>query len=95
MHVLKQLAVSGKISTPFSRIKASISFFSTPYNTNKLKESLVKKTKTDDIDALVIAQFFRTGEYVQNKTAEEDIQVLRELTNLRYEFIKDRNDLHI
>jgi len=64
-----------------------------PYYTNKFREALAKKAKTDDIDALVIAQLLRTGEYVQSQVAEEDIQALRELTNLRYEFVKERKNL--
>lgn len=64
-----------------------------PYNTNKFREALSKKAKTDDIDALVIAQLLRTGEYVQSQVAEENIQGLRELTNLRYEFVKERKNL--
>jgi len=64
-----------------------------PYHTNKFREALAKKAKTDDIDALVIAQLLRTGEYVQSQVAEEDIQALRELTNLRYEFVKERKNL--
>lgn len=64
-----------------------------PFNTNKFREALSKKAKTDDIDALVIAQLLRTGEYVQSQVAEENIQALRELTNLRYEFIKERKNL--
>lgn len=64
-----------------------------PYHTNKFREALAKKAKTDDIDALVIAQLLRTGEYVQSQVAEEDIQALRELTVLRYEFVKDRKNL--
>ncbi|MBI5182459.1 MAG: IS110 family transposase [Nitrospirae bacterium] len=54
---------------------------------------MAKKAKTDDIDALVIAQLLRTGEYVQSQVAKEDIQALRELTNLRYEFVKERKNL--
>lgn len=64
-----------------------------PYNTNKFREALAKKAKTDDIDALVIAQLLRTGEYVQSQVAEENVQSLRELTNLRYEFVKEKKDL--
>jgi transposase len=72
-----------------------------PYHTNKFREALAKKAKIDDIstcrqtglhaagrDALVIAQLLRTGEYVQSQVAEETIQSLREITNLRYELIK-------
>ena len=64
-----------------------------PYHTNKFREALAKKAKTDDIDALIIVQLLRTGEYVQSQVAEEDIQSLRELTNLRYEFVKERKNL--
>jgi len=64
-----------------------------PYHTNKFREALAKKAKTDDIDALIIAQLLRTGEYVQSQVAEENIQALRELTNLRYEFVKERKNL--
>jgi transposase len=64
-----------------------------PYHTNKFREALAKKAKTDNIDALVIAQLLRTGEYVQSQVAEEDIQALRELTVLRYEFVKERKNL--
>jgi transposase len=64
-----------------------------PYHTNKFREALAKKAKTDDIDALIIAQLLRTGEYVQSQVAEEDVQALRELTNLRYDFVKERKNL--
>src|SRR5512139_1570280 len=63
-----------------------------PYHTNKFREALAKKAKTDDIDALVIAQLLRTGEYVQSQVAEELIQSLRELTKLRYELLKERKN---
>lgn len=64
-----------------------------PYNTNKFREALSKKAKTDNIDAFVNAQLLRTGEYVQSQVAEENIQALREITNLRYEFVKERKNL--
>lgn len=63
-----------------------------PYHTNKFREALAKKAKTDDIDALVIAQLLRTGEYVQSQVAEETIQSLREITKLRYELIQERKN---
>jgi len=63
-----------------------------PYHTNKFREALAKKAKTDDIDALVIAQLLRTGEYVQSQVAEELTQSLRELTKLRYELVKERKN---
>lgn len=63
-----------------------------PYHTNKFREALAKKAKTDDIDALIIAQLLRTGEYIQSQVAEEDIQTLRELVSTRYEFVKQRKN---
>jgi len=63
-----------------------------PYHTNKFREALAKKAKTDDIDALVIAQLLRTGEYVQSQVAEETIQSLREVTKLRYELMIERKN---
>jgi transposase len=63
-----------------------------PYHTNKFREALAKKAKTDDIDALIIAQLLRTGDYVQSQVAEELIQSLRELTKLRYELVKERKN---
>lgn len=63
-----------------------------PYHTNKFREALAKKAKTDDIDAFVIAQLLRTGEYVQSQVAEELIQSLRELTKLRYELMTERKN---
>jgi len=63
-----------------------------PYYVNKFREALAKKAKTDDIDALVIASLLRTGEYMNSIVPEEKIQVLREYTNLRYEFLKTKKD---
>lgn len=63
-----------------------------PYHTNKFREALAKKAKTDDIDALIIAQLLRTGEYVESQVAEEEIQTLRELTSTRYEFVNERKN---
>jgi transposase len=63
-----------------------------PYHTKKFREALAKKAKTDDIDALVIAQLLRTGEYVQSQVVEDLIQSLRELTKLRYELMTERKN---
>jgi transposase len=65
-----------------------------PYPTKNFREALAKKAKTDDIDALVIAQLLRTGQYVQSQIAEELIQSLRELTKLRYELMTERKNFH-
>jgi len=63
-----------------------------PYHTNKFREALAKKAKTDDLDALIIAQLLRTGKYVQSQVAEEMIQSLRELTQLRYELLQEKKN---
>ena len=54
-----------------------------PHQTNKFREALRVKAKTDDIDAYV-------NEYAASYIPEEKIQILREITKLRFEFIKDR-----
>lgn len=61
-----------------------------PHQTNKFREALRKKAKTDDIDAYVIAGLLRSKEYAASFIPEESIQILREITKLRYQFIKDR-----
>ena len=63
-----------------------------PHQTNKFREALRKKAKTDDIDAFVIAGLLRSGEFASSYVPEDKIQTLRELTKLRYEFIKDRKN---
>lgn len=60
-----------------------------PFYTNRFREALRKKAKTDNIDALVIAQLLRTGDYGNCLVPGETVQTLRELVKLRYEFIKD------
>ncbi len=63
-----------------------------PHQTNKFREALRKKAKTDDIDAYVIAGLLRSKEYAASFIPEELIQALREFTKLRYELIKDRKN---
>ena len=63
-----------------------------PHQTNKFREALRKKAKTDDIDAYVIAGLLRSNEFAASFIPEESIQILREITKLRYEFIKDHKN---
>lgn len=63
-----------------------------PHQTNKFREALRKKAKTDDIDAFVIAGLLRSNEFASSYIPEDKIQTLRELTKLRYEFIKDHKN---
>jgi len=63
-----------------------------PHQTNKFREALRKKAKTDDIDAYIIAGLLRSKAYASSYVPEELIQTLREFTRLRYELIKDRRD---
>lgn len=63
-----------------------------PHQTNKFREALRKKAKTDDIDAFVIAGLLRSNEFASSYVPEDKIQTLRELTKLRYELIKDHKN---
>ena len=63
-----------------------------PHQTNKFREALRKKAKTDDIDAYVIAGLLRSKEYASSFIPEESIQILREITKLRYQLLKDRKN---
>jgi transposase len=63
-----------------------------PHQTNKFREALRKKAKTDDIDAYVIAGLLRSNEFASSFIPEESIQILKEITNLRYQLLKDRKN---
>lgn len=63
-----------------------------PHQTNKFREALRIKAKTDDIDAYVIAGLLRSGEFAASYIPEETIQILREITKLRYQLVKDRQN---
>jgi transposase len=63
-----------------------------PHQTNKFREALRFKAKTDDIDAYVIAGLLRSGKYAASYIPEENIQVLREITKLRFNLVKDRQN---
>lgn len=61
-----------------------------PHQTNKFREALRKKAKTDDIDAYVIAGLLRSGDYASSFIPDDAVQSLREITKLRFQLIKDR-----
>ena len=61
-----------------------------PHQTNKFREALRIKAKTDDIDAYVIAGLLRSGEYAASYIPEETIQVLREIVKLRHQLVTNR-----
>lgn len=63
-----------------------------PHQTNKFREALRIKAKTDDIDAYVIAGLLRSQEYACSYIPEESIQALREITKLRFQLVKDRQN---
>lgn len=63
-----------------------------PHQTNKFREALRIKAKTDDIDAYVIAGLLRSQEYASSFIPEESIQILREITKLRFQLLKDRQN---
>ena len=61
-----------------------------PHQTNKFREALRLKAKTDDIYAYVIAGLLRSGEYAASYIPEETIQVLREIVKLRHQLVTNR-----
>lgn len=63
-----------------------------PHQTNKFREALRFKAKTDDIDAYVIAGLLRSGKFAASYIPEETIQILREITKLRFQLVKDRQN---
>jgi len=63
-----------------------------PHQTNKFREALRIKAKTDDLDAYVIAGLLRSNQYACSYVPEQNIQDLREITKLRYQLIKDRTN---
>ena len=63
-----------------------------PHQTNKFREALRFKAKTDDIDAYVIAGLLRSGEYAASYIPEETIQILREIVKLRHQLVTNRQN---
>lgn len=61
-----------------------------PHQTNKFREALRLKAKTDDIDAYVIAGLLRSGEFAASYIPEETIQILREIVKLRHQLVTNR-----
>jgi transposase len=63
-----------------------------PCQTKRYREALNFKAKTDDIDAYVIAGLIRSQDYAASFIPKEDIQVLREITKLRYQLMKNHKN---
>ncbi len=63
-----------------------------PHQTNKFREALRYKAKTDDIDACVIAGLLRSGKYAASYIPEETIQILREIVKLRHQLVTNRQN---
>lgn len=60
-----------------------------PFQTHKYHQALLKKAKTDAIDAYVIAGLLRSGHASHSHIPEEDIQSLRDLVRLKDGYTKD------
>lgn len=58
-----------------------------PFQTNRYRELLAKKAKTDDIDAYVIAGLLRSGEARSCYVPDDQIQGLRDLVRLRNTYL--------
>lgn len=63
-----------------------------PFQTNKFRQTIGKKAKTDDIDALTIAGLLRSGAAQSSYVTNDQLQTLRELVRLRASFLKDLQD---
>jgi len=59
-----------------------------PFQTRKYHEAVLKKAKTDAIDAYVVAGLLRSGYAGQSHIPEEDIQSLRDLVRLKNGYLK-------
>lgn len=59
-----------------------------PFQTRKYHEAVLKKAKTDAIDAYVIAGLLRSGHAGKSHIPEEDIQSLRDLVRLKDGYLK-------
>jgi transposase len=64
-----------------------------PIQSDALRNLYIRQTKTDAIDALIIAQVIRFGEYSQTALAEPDIQALRMLCRYRLNLVDQIADL--
>lgn len=60
-----------------------------PYQTNKYRQALLKKAKTDAIDAYVIAGLIRSGHASSSHIPDENIQSLRDLVRLKNSYLKN------
>lgn len=63
-----------------------------PFQTNRYRQLLCKKAKTDDIDAYCIAGLLRSGEGRACYVPDDMVQGLRDLVRTRNSFIKNRQD---
>jgi len=60
-----------------------------PYQTNKYHQAMLKKAKTDAIDAYVIAGLLRSGHARESHIPDDTIQSLRDLVRLRASYQAD------
>jgi transposase len=63
-----------------------------PFQTNRYRELLSKKAKTDDIDAFCIAGLLRSGEGRACYVPDDQVQGLRDLVRTRNSFISNLQD---
>lgn len=60
-----------------------------PFQTQKYHQAVLKKAKTDAIDAYVIAGLLRSGHASQSHIPEDDIQSLRDLVRLKDGYLRN------
>lgn len=58
-----------------------------PFQTHKYHQVLMKKAKTDDIDAFIIAGLLRSGHASHSHIPDDSVQALRDLVRLKYSYM--------
>lgn len=66
-----------------------------PIQTNSLRKSNIRKTKTDKVDTFLIAKCMMLGNYSLLKQKDFEIIKLRSLTRFREELVQDRTRLKV
>lgn len=64
-----------------------------PLQSDALRKLQIRKTKTDSIDAYLIAECIRLGKYCDTHLADEDMLALRELTRQRFYLVDMASDI--
>lgn len=64
-----------------------------PLQSDALRNLYIRKTKTDSVDAQIIAQVIRIGQYSQTHLADDEVIALRDLCRQRFFLVDMASDL--